>query len=101
MSKEKLPALINFSGLFNQMTESAYEGALSNIYKENKVKDSADWLKNYKGISGENLSTWKNLGVEGVVLASIGESRKNGVYIIVKIYDIAHGKEIKTKLLVR
>ncbi len=99
LSKEKLPALINFSGLFNQMDESAYEGILSNIYKENKVKESADWLKNYKVMSGDSLSTWKNLGVEGVVLASIGENRKSGVYIIVKIYDIAHGKEIKAKLI--
>ena len=99
LSREKLPALINFSGLFNQMTDSAYSELLEGVYRDNKATQSAQWLKNYQGISGENLVFWKNLGVEGVVLASIGEDGKNGVYVILKIYDIAHGKEIQAKLI--
>ena len=99
LSGEKLPKLINFSGLFNQMSESAYSDILKDLYNTNKAESSASWLKDYKGMSADDLSTWKNLGVEGVVLASIGQNRKNGTYIIIKIYDIAHGKEIKAKLI--
>ena len=61
---------------------------------------SAEWLKSYDTVKGDRLSEWKNVGVEGVVLASIGKN-ESGTYVIVKIFDVASGKEIRLNLLVR
>ena len=98
-SREKLPTLINFFGLFNIMSESAYGDMLEKIYEIEKASSSAEWLKSYDAMKGDRLSEWKNVGVEGVVLASIGKNRKHGTYVIVKIFDVASGKEIKVKLI--
>lgn len=79
---KELSRLLEFSGLFNFISEDAYGGLVKSI--NSKVGSSNDAL------AGVDLKQWKSLGVESLTLGSLKEEN-NTMTLEIRTIDINKG----------
>jgi hypothetical protein len=79
----ELARLLEFSGLFNFMAQSGYEG-LAQAMKSDHGGNSAE------GISGVDLPQWKGLGIESLTLGRLSKDAE-GTVLEMRTIDINKG----------
>jgi TolB protein len=83
----ELSRLLTFSGLFNIMSDAAYQDILTkqNLATENPVHSS--------GVSGVDMQQWKAIGIESLTLAELSGNSKV-MEIALKTIDMNRGEVI-------
>jgi TolB protein len=94
---QELIRLLQFSGFFSALAEGAYSGAWAQYVKTHKTTESASWIKDAKGLSGDEVVQWRALGVESLTMGALTEDPQKGLTLSFKTYDVNRTKEILAK----
>ncbi len=94
---QELIRLLQFSGFFSAMAEGVYVGAWDQYVKVHKANESANWIVDNKGLTGEELVQWRALGVESLTMGALTEDPQKGLTLSFKTFDVNRSKEILAK----
>ncbi|MFW7379513.1 MAG: eIF2A-related protein [Oligoflexus sp.] len=94
---QELARLLNFSGLFNVISDKAYVDGLPNISKRYNSKDDADWIVKQQGLKAEDWDFWKTVGVESLTIGTLKQDAADGLVLSIKTYDVIRRQELLAK----
>ncbi len=97
---QELVRLLQFSGFFAALAETAYQPAWEQFAKARKTHETTAWILD-KGLSGEEVVQWRALGVESLTMAALSEDAQKGLTLSLKTFDINRSKEIIAKQFTR
>src|SRR5690606_4653135 len=92
---KELGGMLIFSGLFNIMSESAYDTLLQGLLSDTK-KRSQFFSDELTGLQGIDVLQWKALGVESLTLGQI-DQESSGYVLTIRTVDINRGEVLLGK----
>jgi hypothetical protein len=90
---QELIRLLQFSGFFSALAESAYSGAWDQFAKARKTTESTAWITDSKGLSGEEVVQWRALGVESLTMGALTEDPAKGLTLSFKTFDVTRSRK--------